>query len=379
MAQNFVACEAFYARHSSGPIYSGEWSANYSLSGIDTTDLSQISDDLLPFDMAPDQRPGTNYVTIVHGYLSTTGPAARVALWTVAGYSYWNVNGSWVDNGGIAAIRKSSAVGIGRQTPQYYPSFAGAVGTAIAALAGTGTLNLEVSYRPNRAFAGFWQDFATFGEFATVPPNIPNNPQTSNMETFIDGLISTKLTLTGNRYLCGVNRYVEGASWSAIDATGFITIESSDIGSSDNQIPTDVQNNTADRFRAHPNTFFRHSGDKNRGMGVRMVDDNSISTQGLNQPVGIYVNNSPIVDSNWLVIVDGQPSIIKLFAETSHNTPLQLWNNVLSPMCQGSDSIRKSARINGQLKMNRLSYLTYARMLDRVGTPLEQDNAAPIG
>lgn len=379
MPQNFVASEAFYARHSAGPIYSGEWSANYNYGGFDTTDLSVISDDLAPFEYVPDQRPGANYVTIVQGYLATTGPADRAAIWTVAGYSYWNIDGLWVDNGGIVAIRKSAPVGIGRQTPQYFPSFAGAAGTAIAALAGTGVLNLEVSYRPNRAFAGFWQDFATFGEFATSPPNFPNSPNVSNMEAFIDDLISTKLTLSGNRYLCGVARYAEGASWSAIDATGFVIIESSDIGTSTNQIPTEVQNNTAERFRAHPNTFFRHTGDKNRGMAVRYVDNNSISLQGFNMPVGIYVNDSAIIDSEWLVIVDGQPSILKLHADTSHNTPLALWNNVLSPMCQGSDSIRKSAKINGQVKMNRLSYLTYARMLNRVGTPLEQDNAAPIG
>jgi hypothetical protein len=377
MAENFVSCEAFYGRNSAGPIYSGEWSDRFTQGSIDTQ--SAITTLALPF--APDQRTGYGYIPAVYGYISTNTPA-RAAIEAVSGYAYWKINGSWVDNGGIEPISAISTIGIGRQTASYQLRFAGAAQTAMDSLGGTATLSVEVKYRPERPFTGYWQDFATFGEFATTPTNTPRSqPNVSSMEGFLGRLIADKLGASGSRYACGTNRYAENASWAAIDCTGFVLVEASDIGVGPNQLPSDVALNSAERFRAHPNCFFRSVGEKNRGAAVRNVDTVSVNATDSDQPVGIYVNSSIITSCQWLLIVDGQPAIVKLYIDSDLDcyTPLQVWNRVLAPMCANSDSIRNVAEINGQVAMNRLAYLSYGRMLDRLGTPYTQDNTYPPG
>lgn len=374
MASNFVACESFYARHSASALYSGEWSKEYVEGNIDVTDNPILS---AAIDWMPDQRPGTNYVVMAQGTIETDAPA-RAAIWCISSYAYWNINGVWVDNGGAFPIDDISTIGIGRQTAQFQFRFGGAAQTAIAALTGTGQLRMQVTYRSDRDSTGYWQDFATFGDFADVPPNVVGINIPSAMRSFIDAKLATDLARTGQRHLCGVNRYAEGASWSANDCTGFVIVESSDIGTSDNQIPSDVTNNTVARFKAHPSVFFRYNGDKCRGMAVRQTDAVAINTPLSRQPIGIYTNDSPIASCNWLLIVDGQPSIAKLYITSgSYYTPLQVWNNVLSPMLQGSDSIKKTAYINGSVGLNKTSFCSYARFLDRIGTPYTQINTTP--
>jgi hypothetical protein len=369
MAQNFVSCESFYGRSNAGPIYSGEWSARFTFAIADVTD--PIVTDPIPF--MPDQRPGSGYVVQVQGTIDTDAPD-RAAIWAIEGYAFWNIDGVWVDNGGNQPIRAVPSQGYGRQTPAYELFFGGDAQTAIAALTGAGDLEVEVRYRAVRAASGFWQGFTTFGEFADVPPN-----STTDASQFIDQWMATVGTLTGQRYLCGVNRYAEGASWSAIDCCGYVIVLPSDIGNNDNQIPVSVANNTAARFRAHPNTFLRSVGDKNRGLAVRKADPFSINLVSANQPIGIYTNDEAILTSDWLVVVDGQPSIVQLITTEQCFTPLELWNTVLSPLVQSSDSIRQVAELSGLQHLNRLSYLTYARCLTRAGTLYVQDDVDPPG
>ena len=381
MAQNFVSCEAFHNHFAAGPLWSATSTGTFE-SAIDITDTIVRTTDI-PF--IDDQRPGQNWVASVVGYVQTS-TGVRAAIQTIAGIDGWFIDGVYTDNGTTNAIESANAtdIGIGRQTDQYRLAFSGDAKTAIDALAGDPNfVSVQITYSQEKKFRGYWNAFTTFGEFAQVPPNvIPANQNSTyiNANSFIDGML-TKFQKGGRRYnLAPVGAtpvYANECSFAAVDVTGWVTIETGDIGVGPGQIPVSVADNTAERFRYHPNTFFRNT-EYVRGVAVRRGDNIALTaTQQGSQPVGIYVNDTTIVDSKWLIMVDGELSIVNLHlldAGISPKTPLQLWNQVWAPLLQGSDSVARAVELNSSFKLDRLSYLKYARMLDRNGSTTTQTN-----
>lgn len=380
MAQNFVSCEAFWNRAPSQPNYTGEWSSRFD-SNIDFT-ANPIISSAIPF--VPDQRPGAGWVTEVIGYL-TTSDGTRAALGAISGVNGWFLDGVYTVNGAVDAIEAITTIGIGRQTTQYRLNFSGAARTAILALSGDPlSLSVEVRYRPERKFRGFFNGFSTFGEFVTVPPAaIPANQNADyiNAPAFVDSML-LKFAQGGPRYnvapVGATPVYANECSFAAVDVTGFVIVEPGDIGVGPGQIPAGVGDNTAERFRYHPNTFFRVSEDV-KGVAVRRGDTISLPTLALNsQPIGIYVNEATLVDTRWLFQIDGETIIANFHLDSAltPKTPLQLYNQVIAPIIQGSEATARAVTINSSFKLDRLRYLHYARMLDRVGTETTQTGAA---
>jgi hypothetical protein len=386
MAQNFASFEAFSTRHQAQPIYSGEFSNTFS-STLDPAQSPIHSQTDIPFLL--DQRPGSDWVVEVVGYVETDD-GTRAAVGAIAGVHGWFIDGAYVDNGTFAAIDPLSSLGIGRSTPQYRLAFSGAARTAILALSGDPeSITLEVRYRPARRFSGYWQGYQSFGRFVDIPPNaipVNQNANVSDMEQAIDSLLAGPFQLTGPRYNVAapgeVPSYVPSCSFAAIDCTGYVVIQSSDIGNAVGQIPVSVADNTAGRFYYHPNTFFRSQNDKINGLAVRQGDRTSVSATQLGQPIGIYVNDDIIDESNWLIIVDGAPQIVHMIQDSSlgsPRTPRQIWEMVWNPLLSGSESTARSVEINASVKLNKLGFLSYARYLDRPGTTYIQTNTTPPG
>jgi len=106
-----------------------------------------------------------------------------------------------------------------------------------------------------------------------------------------------------------------------------------------------------------------------------------VSAIQLGQPIGIYVNDDILDDSDWLIIVDGAPQIVHLIADSSFSprTPRQIWEQVWSPLLSGSEATARSVEINSAVKLNKLGFLSYARYLNRPGTTYTQTNTTPPG
>lgn len=381
MATHFAAFEAFGRRHSAGPIYSGEFSKRFS-SALGET--NPAGTDYVPYLL--DQRPGAGYLVEATGYVETTD-GTRAAVGTISGVDGWWIDGTYLDNGGIQSIQENTAA-VGRNTPQYRFAFAGAARTAVLALSGTvESTELEVRYRPQRLFSGYWQGYQSFGSFIQSPPNDPvsQGGDPPDMRSAIDGMLAGPFAKGGARYNVGTllaPSYVPECYFSAIDCTGYVVIEASDIGNATGQIPTNVANNTAANFAYHPNTFFRGNSDKISGLASRLADDESISATQVGAPIGIYVNSSILSESNWLIVVDGQPQIVRLYADSglgNPRTPRQIWEQIWAPLLQGSTSAARSVEINRSQKLNGLQYLTYARYLDRPGVVTPQIDIANVG
>ncbi len=384
MTQKFASLEAFSARTSAQPLYSGEWSARFSASiQLSTNPGSSLS---IPYVL--DQRPGAGQVVEVSGYLQDA-LGARVAISTISGVQGWVVEGAWLDNGSNEAIRADGSLGKGRVTPQYQLTIGGAARTAILAAFSPNTLVtavVEVTYRPPRAFSGFWQGFQTFGLIGEYPPNatsVNQNINVNSVSPLIDGLLAKEFTRGGRTYnVAATNQtpsVIGECMFSAIDATGYVCVESSDIGLGAGQIPTSVADNLASRFVYHPNTFFRQQADKINGLACRYADPVGIATSQSDQPIGIYVNDEVVNECDWMFVIDGAPQIvhIDIANNISARTPRQVWERVLVPALQGSQAIARSVTFNASVKLNRLAYLSYARCLTRFGLPYVQDNVSP--
>lgn len=384
MAQNFVSCEAFWNRYPAQPYSSGDWSFEWD-STVDAADNPIVSETNIPFPVV--SYPGFGYVSEVLGYIQTT-TTARATIQAIAGIAGWFINGAYTDNGGVPAIQAVTDIGLGRQVGTYRLTFDGDAQTAILALAGDpDSLHVVVRTIPERKFRGFFNGLSLFGEFVQSPPaSIPVNQNASyiNAPQFVDSMISKLSNSSGRRYnLAPVGAtpvYANECSFAAIDVTGWVTIETGDIGVGAGQIPASVADNTAERFRYHPNTFFR-TPEAVKGVAVRRGDTVALTaTQQNSQPIGIYVNDTTIVDSRWLLGIDGEYQIVNLhLAAGSPKTPLQIWNEVFAPILQGSESTFNSVEFNSSLKLNRLSFLHYARCLDRFGDDTTQTNTQQLG
>lgn len=385
MTQNFVASELFYDRYLGGPKFNGNTSRNF------TTALDVAANPIVSTDIAfeLDQRPGTGWVVEVNGFVYSSGGGV-LSLSTQTGQSYWSVNGVATANGGVQGIQALTDYGIGRQTTQYRLTFDGDVQTALIAMAGDpNSATFELRFRQvDTMRSGFWHGHATFGDFMTIPPNgIPAN-QTADYisaSAYINDFLLRIASNNAARYnlapVGATPRYVAECAFAGVDVSGFVICQSTDIGISAGQIPASVSDNTAERFRYHPNTFVRKM-ENVCGMAVRRGDRTALNaTQQGSQPIGIYVNDDILTDTKWLIMQDGVVQIANLHISGSQDprTPLQIWEQIFVPILQGSEATARSIEFNTATKINKQSYLQYARMVQRIGDTLTQTNTTPPG
>jgi hypothetical protein len=102
-------------------------------------------------------------------------------------------------------------------------------------------------------------------------------------------------------------------------------------------------------------------------------DATAINTVGASQPLTILSVTSAITFSDWLIIVDGVPAIVRLNHPngSDYRRARDIWNALWVPIITGSQATSWAstfASIDGiqsgaAFVVDRLKYLTYARML----------------
>lgn len=179
---------------------------------------------------------------------------------------------------------------------------------------------------------------------------------------------------------------VNGCAFAAIGNDAWIYPVDSDFGGSGQfAITNTVDQNTADQLRNHPTAFVRPKGAAAlRSVLLRYRDPYKINQIYSGQPCGIRTQGQPVTQSKWALFIDGKPTVvtIKHPASTDYRRPVDIWNNVLLALIEGSQSDQKAIqvvdlqnRIVGNL--TRLPYVEFARYLNIDVANGYQINAGP--
>lgn len=308
-----------------------------------------------------------------------TNNTAGISLGYANGRQYIaSVDGSTLLNGGATpqnyVIQTEPVQVSGRQAPRFVLVFAGDVLSALDGIAGTSTgldLTLRYSYK-----AQTYQGLHHFIEFEDQPPN--SNPDGSQRTREI----LTQITQSGTRYQLGIDAtgqpvYVEQCGFAAIAPEGAVFIRPDDFGgSAPDQIPSDVRENKASRFRFHPSVFFPAG----KAQYVRALTRQHVDGVALDaiasQPLAVLVVDEPVTSSNWLLSVDGQPQLVKLPhpSGSDYRRPRDIWNNVWVPLLSASPDVSSSPAFGpiteafGGAVDYRFAYADYFRCISIPGT-----------
>lgn len=307
----------------------------------------------------------------VFGRVNSDGPAFAV-IEAVAGGTWWAIEGAHTDNGGDLAIFPTFAIANGRQTSDIVLRFDGAAFTAIDALTGTLTgvdVVLHWAYPEPFEYMGLMH----FAEFSEFPPD-----STATASSRLAQLLR-QIESSGSRAFLGTTSagqdlFVNSCGFAGIAPEGQVIVLPSDIGNQNEQIPQNVGQNSALHFRFHPSVFIRRT-DYFRSIARQSVD--AIAVDAINQgsqPLAITQVVSPLVASDWLIVVDGTPYVCRLVhpANSDFRRPRDIWNNIWVPIITGSQSAPEGTLFRGfdgvvqtgvvQIA-DRLTYLEYARMI----------------
>lgn len=204
-------------------------------------------------------------------------------------------------------------------------------------------------------------------------------------DEYINGLWNAIIN-GGRNFLLPNGDVVKDCVFAGICPTGTVYIQESDYGNTGrNGVPSDVSDNTRDRFVNHPSVFIRRKGAAMlREIMHRYADTRDIVTEEVLQPMGIYSisGNQPL--STWLMVFDGVPEVMTI----SHGTeltaarPKDIWNRVIVPICQSADSNSRRVNVRNILgdvagTISRFKYLEFARYIGPRGDTQQDNTVAP--
>lgn len=185
-----------------------------------------------------------------------------------------------------------------------------------------------------------YQGLAHFCEFEDHPPN--NGTDGSAALTALLLLFDQAV----NTYTVGNDGsndiVVNGCGFAAVTPNGAIFIEPTDIGPGLDQIPTDSDQNTASRFRAHPGVFYPAGMTQYvRAITRQAVDDFELNFDVAGGPIAIWQVDSAPENSDWLVCVDSQYQVIRLDHPegSDYRRPRDIWNNVWQPIINAGGAV----------------------------------------
>lgn len=295
------------------------------------------------------------------------------------------VNGVAEDNTTRALARVFAAQC--RLAPQIDLVIDGDAEAAVRAVGAPGTPG-QFSFVCGPPAGALYHSWLNFIEFSDQPP-----------DSFTDGSAQLQELIASipqgtARYALGVNSsgatvYANDCQFAAIDPSGRLFIEPTDIGNSNEQIPSDVANNSALHYRFHPSVFLRRTAYV-RHLRRCLTDLNSIDTVGEWQPLRLtQVNDAPTA-SKWLISVDGVVQIVELThpVGSDYRRPRDIWNNVWVPILQSASGYASPTLFAGSggafnsgvaVAATRLQYLEYARCIDVTATTSDfpQTNTDP--
>lgn len=224
-----------------------------------------------------------------------------------------------------------------------------------------------------------YQGLAHFCDFEPQPPNTDADGSFRLAELLkaINGGVNT---VTVGADSGGNPIIVNGCAFAAVAPEGHVQVRPEDLGDGPDLIPSGMIDNTADKFRAHPSVFFRPG----RNKYVRAVTRNATDGIGVAEETGsggpLRITNvdAPIEWSNWLIIVDGSPMVVRLdHPPGDFRRPRDIWNDVWLPILNGPSDLGTPTQF-GQVIGNsggvagRWKYAEYFRCLPLAGTNVIQ-------
>lgn len=308
-------------------------------------------------------------IAAVHGFL--VAGATTAYMFAIPGITDVVINGVSLANNAADAIQASTVIADGRLAPPINLQIDGAAEAAVRAVGapgGASQFSIVQAYPPQLEYKGYTQLLA----FEDEPP-----------DTLLDGQTKTDSLLVaikhnGARYFlgtttAGVDEYLNDCRFAAVSPHGAVWVLPTDIGNNAEQIPSSVLQNSAAHFNFHPSVFIRRS-DYVRQVRRVLVDTEALNTGNLgSQPLAIHQINTALVDSDWLIVVDGVMSLVRLAhpAGSDFRRPKDIWNNVWVPLLQGSQSSALPIHFLGgnglytgvTVSADRLRYLEYARFI----------------
>lgn len=268
----------------------------------------------------------------------------------------------------------------GRIAPRIYLDFDGATEPA-----GLTEFDATVTY-------GYLDDHYTgYAHFIEFEDSADADNGQSRLRVLLDLLVNS----TAN-YQVGVGAaaaaiVVNYCGFAGVDPTGAVYLRPEDIGNTNpDQISTDVAENDAAGFRAHPSVFYPAGKAKYVRSLLRGARDTvgiAVDTGGTGVigggPLEIIQVTSAPTQSNWLVSIEGQPSIVRLIhpAGSDYRRPRDIWNNVWVPILKGSSNQSAATFFAGGTELNatagealhyRWQYADYFRCLPLPGTNTNQ-------
>lgn len=334
--------------------------------------------DTVPWELLPKSATGAQGKTPVSAIWIAPQAAADSMGLLLPSIDYGSLDGTTLDNGALVAINND--VASGRQSPRIVLAFDGDFAAELVLLGVPfDGINATILHHYGTAT---YQGLAHFIEYEEQPPNDDNDGSIALLA------LLAKVQNGGARYRVGTNTageglFAEGCGFAANAPEGALYIDPADVGTGPDQVSADITLNTNSKFRAHPNVFYPAGrSDYIRSITRQNVDSVAINVGGAGQPLRIVQVNQPLTASNWLVIVDGVPSIVNLAhpGGSDIRRPRDIWNQVWQPIIQNSslsvaDALTWISPTNtdGGGVGTRWKYLEYARCLELAGTDLVQE------
>ena len=306
---------------------------------------------------------------------------------------YWTVNGVFASNDLVFPLSASNDSGVSRNAPLWIFTF---TGDALAAVRGGqddvpeqifGTI--QWAYPEQHRYMGL----AHFCEFEERPDN-SDTDATQFLNRIKREIQWSSAQVNLGPDVTGADIVVNACSYTALAPDAAVMIAPSDFGPGAGQIPTDVLDNSAVAFRAHPSVFLRRQRYV-RSVDRRYSDANAIDTGAIRMPIRIHSVTSAPLFSNWLIIVDGVPMLVQLdHGGADLRRPRDIWNQLWVPLITGNTSVAQAPIVNeisstttfgggsnlmgpGSYQL-RLGFLEYARCLPiTTGSDLTQTNSQP--
>lgn len=226
--------------------------------------------------------------------------------------------------------------------------------------------------------------FAHFCEFEEHPDDTVASGAVRLAElvrAFQTGTNTVELGVDGGGNAVTVNH----CAFAGIAPEGHVMIRPEDLGAGVDQIPANMTDNEVSRFRFHPSVFIPPGRNKyvrsisRQAVDALEVDGNDISSGG---PLEITNVDSTITASNWLVVIDGAPTVVRLeHGAGDFRRPRDIWNNVWVPILNGSQSVVSATQFT-QVVGNvgavgyRWQFAEYFRCLPIPGTNVFQTGIA---
>lgn len=240
-----------------------------------------------------------------------------------------------------------------------------------------------------------------FSEFVDIPPDT-----SANRLQALDRLNRQFRNAKGRANLgvtaAGATVFANDCDLALLPCSRRLFIRASDIGNQNEQIPSNIENNTPAHFRFFPQTFFRRSSYV-RGVVQSYPDaPDGFSIIGQNndfQPYGLLQVQRAPDRSAWRILVDGALHEVWVGhpAGSDFRTGLEIWNGVWAPAVQANEAVLEPLQVLGmwtretvpattavEALIHRLRYLQYAELLEvsdgQTGmlVPFPQGNAGTI-